>query len=50
MMTSGGKYVGAAVLARTSCHSGSFVLHAGCAGSLYWLFCSERRILAEDAL
>src|SRR5215472_8136101 len=35
MMTSGGKYVGAAVLARTSCHSGSFVLHAGCAGSLY---------------
>src|SRR5262249_4458123 len=35
VMTSGGKYVGAAVLARTSCHNGSFVLHAGCAGSLY---------------
>src|SRR5262249_2905022 len=35
MMTSGGKYVGAAVLARTSCHSGSFALHAGCAGPLY---------------
>src|SRR2546427_10088416 len=36
IMTSGGKYVGAAVLARTSCHSGSLVLHAGCAGSLYF--------------
>src|SRR5262249_57275813 len=36
VMTSGGKYVGAAVLARTSCHNGSFVLHAGCAGSLYF--------------
>src|SRR6478752_4386540 len=35
MITSGGKYVGAAVLARTSCHNGSFVLQAGCAGSLY---------------
>src|SRR2546426_12669417 len=36
IMTSGGKYVGASVLARTSCHSGSLVLHAGCAGSLYF--------------
>src|SRR5262249_4117571 len=35
VMTSGGKYVGAAVLARTSCPNGCFVLHAGCAGSLY---------------
>src|SRR5215475_2221038 len=35
MMTSGGKYVGAAVLARTSCHSARFVLQAGWPGSLY---------------
>src|SRR5260370_31204876 len=36
VITSGEKYVGAAVLARTSCHSGKFRLFAGCFSSLYF--------------